>query len=92
MNWDESFFIPKNNLFSKKWKTPNQIEEEIRLVSEFVKDNLCCSCGTAIGDVSEFFYEINEEYYCSKCGFVLILTAQTKDNSQKGLENLINEE
>lgn len=87
MDWDNSFFIPKNNLFSKKWKNPDQIEWERRLVSEFIKDNRCSSCGTPIGEVSEFFCEINEKCYCSKCGFELIYESQNKNESQEETEN-----
>ncbi len=89
MDWDNSFFIPKNNLFSKRWKNPDQIEEEKRLVNSSIEDNPCCSCGFPIGDVSEFFCEIDEKYYCSKCGSKLIHKNQSKNDSQKDVENLM---
>ncbi len=67
MDWDYSFFIPKNNPFLKEKTDPNPSEAAL-IVNEINRVLLCADCGKRVGDVSSRLYEIDEKVYCASCG------------------------
>jgi hypothetical protein len=72
MNWDYSIFVPRNNLFSKQWETTEQDIKRVT-VDETNKDTHCASCGKRVGDVSDTYYEYEENCYCSECHLKTII-------------------
>jgi hypothetical protein len=66
MNWDYSFFVPRNNLFSKQWETTEQDIKRVA-VDETNRDTYCTACGKHVGEVSDTYYAYGENCYCSEC-------------------------
>ncbi len=66
MNWDYSFFVPRNNLFSKQWENCEQDAKRLA-VDEDTRETRCAACGKSVGDVSDTYYEYEENCYCSEC-------------------------
>ena len=83
MDWDYSFFIPKNNLFSKQGVNPEQEDTRTLLVTEVNRGTLCSTCGKYVGDVSSVFYEIDQKSYCSPCGFKQITEKHVREEHKK---------
>ena len=71
LDWDYSYFIPKNNAFSKQWATPDKEDPTILIVTEVNRCLPCNVCETPIGEVATTFYEIDQKHYCAKCGLKL---------------------
>ena len=71
MDWDYTFFIPNNNPFQKQWFKQSQDDATMLIVTEVNRCLPCVVCQRQIGEVATMFYEIDEKYYCSKCGFEL---------------------
>jgi hypothetical protein len=83
MDWDSTFFIPNNNPFRKQWFTPDQNETTMLIVTEVNRCMPCVACQRQIGEVATMFYEIDEKYYCSKCGFELTSAKREISTGQK---------
>jgi hypothetical protein len=70
MDWDYSYFIPKNNAFSKQWAKPEAETEgiSILIVTEVNRCLPCAECGKQIGEKATTYFEIDKKQYCTKCG------------------------
>ncbi len=68
MDWDYSFFIPKNNAFSKQWSKQENDDKRVLIVTEVNRCFPCASCLSAVGDKGATFYEIDGKNYCAQCG------------------------
>ena len=83
MNWDYSFFIAKNNLFSKQGVNQEQEDTRTRVVTEVNRVALCSKCGRYVGDVSGVYYEIDQKSYCAPCGFKQITEKPQREEHKK---------
>jgi hypothetical protein len=79
MDWDYSFFIPRNNLFSKEGKNAGETTTNMLLVTETNRVLTCQSCEAPVGEISSIFYDIKQKHYCAICGSKLIDKEEEKD-------------
>ena len=83
MTWDNSFFISKNNLFSKQGANVEQEDNRKLLVTEVNRSTLCSACGKYVGDVSGMFYEIEQKAYCAPCGSKQVTEKPVKEEQKR---------
>jgi hypothetical protein len=83
MEWDYSFFIPKNNAFSKQWSKPEDEDTSILIVTEVNRCLPCVACQEPVGEVANTFYEIDQTPYCAKCGAKLSNGTGKKEDQKK---------
>jgi hypothetical protein len=83
MDWDFTFFIPGNNPFRKQWFITDHDETTMLTVTEVNRCMTCVACHRQIGEVATMFYEIDEKYYCSKCGFEVTSAKRMGGTGQK---------
>jgi hypothetical protein len=86
MNWDYSFFISKNNLFSKQGVNQDQENTRTRVVTEVNRVKLCSKCGRYVGEVCGVYYEIDQKSYCAPCGFKQITQKPKREEHRKPLQ------
>ncbi len=83
MDWDYSFFIPKNNAFSKQWLNQEDKEKTILIVTEVNRCLRCATCLEPVGEKGTAFYEMENKNYCMECGNKIVNAKSEKENRSK---------
>jgi hypothetical protein len=89
MDWDYSFYIPKNNAFSKQWSIPDKERENVLIITEANRCRPCTSCNEPVGEVATTFYEIDRRCYCLDCGKKILSEKNKKENSNTDEKQLL---